>query len=212
MKMQEPGIVRSSWKERQRQERETLILQTAEEILLEKGLHNASMDEIAARVGISKGTLYLHFAKKEDLVLALLERELHACFEVLQEITTFDDSDVSAQLETIIQRIYQELLGKHFQLFYALYDGLDLQHLLAKKREQAMETFVEIGNRIQALLEVGKANGVFEATLPTEVMLTTFFNMISPRAYKRLVVDGGMAADVMARYIASIYLKGIAAR
>jgi hypothetical protein len=75
-----------------------------------------------------------------------------------------------------------------------------------------METFVEIGNRIQALLEVGKANGVFEATLPTEVMLTTFFNMISPRAYKRLVVDGGMAADVMARYIASIYLKGIAAR
>ncbi|MFL5699301.1 MAG: helix-turn-helix domain-containing protein, partial [Ktedonobacteraceae bacterium] len=55
-------------KERQRQEREALILQAAEEVLIEKGYHEMSMDEIAARVGISKGTVYLHFASKEDLV------------------------------------------------------------------------------------------------------------------------------------------------
>src|SRR5436305_13627541 len=66
-----------SLKEKQRQERENLILQAAEEVLLEKGYHETSMDEIAARVGIAKGTLYLHFARKEDLICALLERELH---------------------------------------------------------------------------------------------------------------------------------------
>lgn len=203
--------VQSSWKERQRQERECLIVQAAEEILLEKGLRGVSMDDIAARVGISKGTLYLHFAKKEDLFLALLEQELRACLAILLEITAVDDSDVSTKLETIIRRIYHELLGKRFQLFYELHDGVDLQTILAKKREQAMEIFIEIGNRVTALLETGKANGVFEATLPTEVMVGTFFTMISPRAYKLLVVEQGMPIDVLAGHMASIYLKGIAA-
>ncbi len=55
-----------SLKERQRREREELILQVAEEVLLEKGYYEASIDEIAARVGIAKGTVYLHFASKED--------------------------------------------------------------------------------------------------------------------------------------------------
>ena len=207
---QEQGRVRGSWKERQRQEREQLIMHVAEKVLLEKGLRNTSMDEIAVGVGISKGTLYLHFAKKEDLVLALLEQELQARFAVLQEITTFNDSDVPEQLETIIRRIYQELLGR--QLFYSLYDDLDLQYLLAKKREQSMGIFVAIRNRIRALLEAGKANGAFDTALPTEVMIGTFFTMISPRVYKHLVVDEGIAADVLAEHIATIYLKGIAAR
>jgi AcrR family transcriptional regulator len=33
-----------------------------------------SIDEIAARVGVSRGAVYLHFASKEELVLAQLER------------------------------------------------------------------------------------------------------------------------------------------
>src|SRR5579884_61426 len=62
------------FKERQRRERERLILQAAEELLLERGYHDMSIDDIAARVGISKGTVYLHFASKDDLVFALFEQ------------------------------------------------------------------------------------------------------------------------------------------
>lgn len=51
----------TSLKEKQREERRTLILQMGEEVLMEKGYYEASIDEIAARVGIAKGTVYLHF-------------------------------------------------------------------------------------------------------------------------------------------------------
>ena len=57
-----------SLKERQREERAALILRAASDLLIEKGYHDASMDEIAARAGISKGALYLHFAGKEALL------------------------------------------------------------------------------------------------------------------------------------------------
>lgn len=54
-----------SLKEKQRKERELLILEAAEEVMIEKGYHETSMEEIAARVGIAKGTVYLHFPSKE---------------------------------------------------------------------------------------------------------------------------------------------------
>src|SRR5262244_2222241 len=64
-------------RERQREEREQLILEAAQELLVEKGYHEMSMDEIAARVGIAKGTVYLHFPSKEELMFALITRDMN---------------------------------------------------------------------------------------------------------------------------------------
>src|SRR5207302_2286127 len=75
-----------SLKEKQRQEREALILQAAEEVLAEKGYHETSMDEIAARVGIAKGTVYLHFPSKEDLVVALYEGNVQKMSQAVEAI------------------------------------------------------------------------------------------------------------------------------
>ena len=49
----QPVTAPRSLKEKQRQEREELILQAAEEVLAEKGYYETSIDEIAARVGIA---------------------------------------------------------------------------------------------------------------------------------------------------------------
>jgi TetR/AcrR family transcriptional regulator, fatty acid metabolism regulator protein len=77
-------IGRRSLRERQRQEREELILRAAEEVVLEKGYREMSMDEVAARVGIAKGTVYLHFASKEELVFALFERDMRKFLTVVE--------------------------------------------------------------------------------------------------------------------------------
>jgi hypothetical protein len=41
------------------------------------------------------------------------------------------------------------------------------------------------------------------------VMLTIFFNLLSPRGYKRLVVDGQMPLDDLVTYLERVYFKGI---
>src|ERR1700694_4233456 len=80
----QPLTAPRSLKEKQRQEREALILQAAEEVLTEKGYYETSVDEIAARVGIAKGTVYLHFPRKEDLVIAILERNTQRLLELVE--------------------------------------------------------------------------------------------------------------------------------
>lgn len=59
---------RSREKERRRQE----ILDAAKQLFFEQGFVATTMDQIAGRVELSKGTLYLYFKSKEELYIALL--------------------------------------------------------------------------------------------------------------------------------------------
>ena len=59
--------------ERQIQTRESL-LQAAIEVFSERGYQGATMEEIARRAGVAKGTTYLHFADKADLFYAVFEQ------------------------------------------------------------------------------------------------------------------------------------------
>ncbi|ASM49453.1 hypothetical protein PESP_a1321 [Pseudoalteromonas espejiana DSM 9414] len=48
------------------------ILQAAEQLFFEKGVEHTSMDQVAAKAGASKRTVYNHFATKEELFQAIL--------------------------------------------------------------------------------------------------------------------------------------------
>lgn len=54
-------------------ERRELILAAAVRLFAEGGYHATSMDEIAARAGISKAVVYDHFASKQELYTVLLD-------------------------------------------------------------------------------------------------------------------------------------------
>ena len=55
-------------------DRREAIMAVAEDVFLEHGFQAASMSQIAARAGGSKGTLYNYFANKEDLFFACIAR------------------------------------------------------------------------------------------------------------------------------------------
>src|SRR6202022_3147178 len=108
-----------SLKEKQRQEREELILQAAEEVLMEKGYYDTSMDEIALRVGVAKGTVYLHFPSKEDLVEAIFQRDMQKIMQLVEEIIA-TASTPRAKLESIFQFMYAGFFSKRIRLLYSL--------------------------------------------------------------------------------------------
>ena len=55
-------------------ERKSQILNAAENVFTQKGFDQARMDDIAEETGLSKGTLYLYFKSKDDLIIAILDR------------------------------------------------------------------------------------------------------------------------------------------
>lgn len=53
------------------QQREAKILDVARGMIVREGYHGLNMDRIAAGVSYSKGTVYNHFANKEEIIIAL---------------------------------------------------------------------------------------------------------------------------------------------
>ncbi|TCP53786.1 TetR family transcriptional regulator [Tumebacillus sp. BK434] len=56
-----------------RKSKMSLIFQAAIDVFSEKGFDKATMDDIAARANVAKGTIYYHFKSKEELFLFLVE-------------------------------------------------------------------------------------------------------------------------------------------
>lgn len=69
--------------------REELILREARRLLLEKGFQGWNMDDLAQAVEYSKGTLYQHFASKEDLALAVITEALAQRAGLFEHASTF---------------------------------------------------------------------------------------------------------------------------
>jgi AcrR family transcriptional regulator len=61
------------------------FLQSAEKIFARHGFDSAKLEEIAAEAGYTRGAFYANFASKEDLFLALLEREISSRIATLRK-------------------------------------------------------------------------------------------------------------------------------
>ena len=66
-----------------KEEAKSRILDAANKVFAEKGYHEATMDDIAKRLGVSKGAIYLYFSSKEDLFEAMVKTAPQAFKEIL---------------------------------------------------------------------------------------------------------------------------------
>ena len=75
-------------------ERPAAILQAALEEFSAKGFAATRLDDVAARAGITKGTIYLYFPSKEDLFVATLREKVRPILDHLRILAA--DPDMSA--------------------------------------------------------------------------------------------------------------------
>ena len=67
------------------------ILETAEKLFFEKGYSSATIDDILAELGCSKGSLYHHFDSKQQILRDLCVREADSAFKSYSE-SAFPDT------------------------------------------------------------------------------------------------------------------------
>jgi AcrR family transcriptional regulator len=65
-------------RQRRKDARPSELLDAALALFVEKGFSATRSEEVAARAGVSKGTLYLYFPSKEDLLKAVIRHTLMA--------------------------------------------------------------------------------------------------------------------------------------
>lgn len=86
--------------ERKRRE----ILAAAAAVFAARGFHRALMDDVAARAGIGKGTIYRYFTDKEELFFSILDagmNQLHVQLERAAGLRSGPDRKLAAMVGTL---------------------------------------------------------------------------------------------------------------
>jgi TetR/AcrR family fatty acid metabolism transcriptional regulator len=199
-----------SLKDRQREERERLILDAAEELLAEKGYHEMSIDEIAARVGVSKGTVYLHFPSKEELVLAQLERGMRRFIQSADVVLTSAASP-SEKLRSLIELIYGQTFRERSQFFTSIQENAELRNRLMDRKREFHEQWEALSQRVTQAFDDGKSHGEFDVTIPTPLLVSMFWSLLSPHTYERVIEQEQMSIEEMVSHLSRFFFKGLAA-
>ncbi|ABX04866.1 MAG TPA: TetR/AcrR family transcriptional regulator [Herpetosiphon sp.] len=189
-----------SLRERQREERAALILEAAQQIFSEKGYVEASIDEIAARTGIAKGTVYLHFASKEELVVALFEQQFKQFLQQIEHILS-EAMPMRLRLEHLLLDVYTRIQAQGNQVLIDLNPRLGLTTSLINKRPDLAAYSTQAMELISGLISEGQTNGELDPKVPSMVMVATLVNMLSPNSYERLLASGLITPAELAGYL-----------
>lgn len=106
-----------------KEEKRKIIAQTSIELLLEKGIQNLTVLEVAQKANIGKGTIYQYFQSKEDIVFEIISAYINEIIlemkESLQKVVScrekvlifFDYFINQSQKNLDALKLYQEYLG-----------------------------------------------------------------------------------------------------
>ena len=169
-----------SLRERRKQMLRDEILDAARGLLSERGYSAMSMDELSAQVGISKPTLYSHFATKDEIVVATAVREMERFLELIE---SDDDGQTPFQrLIVVIERFIRIHIEKDAIEMRSW--SPDLFQLLCT-REEALSAMRRIDAGIVALIQAGMASGEIDPQLDAATVASAFFALASSLRHAR---------------------------
>ncbi|MCL5292958.1 MAG: TetR/AcrR family transcriptional regulator [Actinobacteria bacterium] len=187
------------WREKQWQRRENEILEAAISLFGERGYYKVTVDDIAARVGVGKGTVYRHFGDKKGLFEAALHRGIQmATDEVKKKIESIDDP-VECLRETTELMI--ELSKQYFSLLRTVKEQLPQ----FKKDKDASRGLAPL---IAGVIERGKAQGRMRdvnSTVAAHALLGLIETVFSPI----VGLGTGLSPEEAIRTIEEIFLSGL---
>lgn len=143
--------------ERRPEERPAQIVDAARAVFGAEGLAGAHLDEIAARAGISKGTIYLYFESKDALFRAVVEETVSALESLAAEERT---GTAAARVRGLAADVWAYLRSSDFQAVYRLVIG-ELHRFPELARFYSERVSGQVSNTLASLLEEGSAAGEF---------------------------------------------------
>lgn len=138
-------------------ERREQFFLAALELFAEKGYHETRVDDVAARAGLSKGSLYHHFEGKRDLMLGLLDHVMAGLNGQLAAVAA-----TARSAEAAVRSMTAAFTGL-LEEQPALLGGLTALYALASRDEEVRRVFLgyydELVDLGAALLRQGQTSG-----------------------------------------------------
>lgn len=140
-------------RQRQFEEREQRFLSAARALIHESGLLSLQMTRIAERAEYAVGTLYLHFASKEDLLLALTVEDARAHVELFQRVARWQASPRDRMFAIgVADMLFVRRHPEHFRIGQYVFTEVVWGAASAARRQALIEANDPIGEIVTGII------------------------------------------------------------
>jgi AcrR family transcriptional regulator len=200
----------SPWKpmrerEKERQTKREAVLRMAAQSFNEKGFHATSLDDVAARLNVTKPTLYYYFKNKEEILFECVRIGLQMIDEAAENVARRGGTGVE-QLFAVMRK-YAEIVTMDFGMCLIRVGEDPLQPAARRKLRQLK---ARIDRRFRSLIEQGIAEGDL-APCDAKIAAFTVAGALSwiARWYRP---DGPLPPNDIAEQCISILVEGLVRR
>jgi len=203
-------MTKGTRKEREKLAKRQEILRAAREVFAEKGLHAATLDQIAEKAEFAKGTLYCYFSSKDDLFLSMLEDEIERFSESLRSVLSRDlpPPEIMSRLVKSMMRSFGE--------------NMDLMRLLTQERsalttckgdlmmKRFLPRFLKLNQLVATQVRRGIEQGAFRRVDPDRAA-TAIFNLCHGSAMSSFLNRRKVGEPEEIKFLTDLILDGISA-
>ncbi len=197
---------KKSFKQVQFESREQAILEATNRLLSDKGYEQMVMDDIAAEVGIAKGSLYRHFQSKEDLAAAVMLQLLKQTHLKLQSFA--DGRPAIQQLVALLDWILRARLKG--QVPHLPSASIQLREALMANKDY-MNALMDLSEDLGSVIVQAKRDGSLSPKLADEFVLYHFYSRACDPTLEYLKSGGSMSDDIIVESMIRVTFDGLSA-
>lgn len=183
-------------RQRRKEARPQELLDAALELFAEKGFAATRSEEVAARAGVAKGTLYLYYPSKEELLKAVISQRLSSeIAAVAEQADRFEGPSAELLSEVLTDwwiRVYESPTAAVFKL--VITEVRNFPEIAEFYRREVVEPGQELVGRI---LERGIARGEFRRIDVPSAVMSLIFPMVMLCLHKHSLGACGQAMTLV---------------
>jgi len=187
--------------------RKEAILDAVNSLLAEKGFDLMTMDDVADRVGIAKGSLYKHFSSKEKLAAAALTRLLRETNDELDRMPA--DWRAIQRLEQILRWSIHRRLQGGVPFLPSTRGALQRSLMLSL---DYMTVAYAMNKRFRALASEARASGDLATDVSDDVIVFTLYSRSCDPTVEFLRQAGTLSDEQIVESMVAATFGGIRAR
>jgi TetR/AcrR family transcriptional regulator, cholesterol catabolism regulator len=159
------------------------VLLAAYEVFVERGYEAATVQDIASRVGLLRGSLYYYMESKEALLFALIKRTFDNIADYLASHDVLFEGDATTRLCRFIDLFVGNLSDKVSESEARL-ARYEIHHLSSAHRREIRAQSEAVEAYLMEIVVQGIADGSFDERIDPRVAVDSIFSLLNNASWR----------------------------
>jgi AcrR family transcriptional regulator len=192
-------------------ERPQQILEAAFRVFGKRGLHRATLDDVAREAGITKGTIYLYFPSKAVLFTAMLKARITAVIPTVEAVEGRAAPSLGGRLTAVGRDLYRFLSSPAYLSMFrtVVSEAAQFPEVAAQVYREGVLT---ANRRLAAVIQAGIQAGACR-DVDAMIAARAFVGMFLVFAISQRLLGGEriypIADEAVVKTVVDIYLDGL---